>query len=150
MSEAPGLINVLDREKHLVREIPAARFLRKELGEPDIFIYEHAKTRAWVVSHWVNKARGWFEELQLCNDPADIDRPMVESLKLWKHAATPTVREYREQLRSEEQSKLREQADRQEEAEDHMKFVRRKLGKSETDPGFQTAAFPVVKEGGAL
>lgn len=146
--DAPGLILRIDRDRHLIRETPQIKFLRRESGIPDLFLYEHAETKAWVVCRWVNQTRRWAEELYLVESPAELDQQVAAALRRYRNGQFPDAREYRQQLLAEERANLREWDAEMKEAEDAKDFLRRRIGEDRGDPQWECPSFPV--EMGAL
>ena len=53
----------LRRDRHVIRETPVGRFLRKRLKYPPIFTYFNMETGQWILCFWINKGAGLAYEI---------------------------------------------------------------------------------------
>jgi len=118
--------------RHELVELELGRFLRREMGRRDLFVYRHRVTGNWGVCVWVpggtNKR---FLELLLLRHPGDFTRENAETIRQWCHGKARTLKDWaRDQAREERDSLLKW-------AEDSEESLRLKKWLGKRAPGVQ-------------
>ena len=137
--------NSIAPERHQVLDVEQARFLRKELRLPALFVYKHRVHNNFVIACWLPMHHGErrFIDLRLLLDLGAIDRKMVQGLKQWASGKNESLKDFKRKLLERDRDQVRREQDVDGEARDAKKYLARRFRQEgnpeyELDPGFKT------------
>lgn len=122
------MINDFNPELHQIVEMEQIRHLRRETRLDSLFMVRHSPDGNFSICNWVEKSRGWFQELVILKTPQALTRECVAELLKWAHGKSPTYREVWREMRAERAERYRRMDEDNAEAARCKKWLGKRLG----------------------
>lgn len=103
-------LTYIDPTKHLVRETPVAKTLRRQLKFQDIVTFWSVETGQWILAYWVDKKRRVVEEMEDMGMAFELATPeLIQSItSCWRRI---NWGEKKKRLLSKEADRIRREND---------------------------------------
>jgi hypothetical protein len=121
-------------ERYEIVDTEQARFLKRELRKPDIFMYRHRVHKNFVICCWLKGEPGWFVELAILSKPQAMTKEIVRTLREWASDSATTLRDVRKNLWAEQREARRQEEAQEQEARSAKKFLARQ--RTQNEPHF--------------
>jgi hypothetical protein len=130
------MLTVIDPNKHLVKDTPAARLFRRKLQFPDIITFWNAETGEWVLAYYVHEGRHLVEEMEDLG--MSFEKITPEFIRMIVECWKPVDWKVKKQrLISKERDRVRNEVDKIREDQNRWDWAKKRL----TDKGLRPIPF---------
>ena len=76
-----GIVKLIP--EFVIKEVPLITYLRKELRDPDLIMFQSTRNGVWCLAHWVDKVQGFVNCIETLGVDymARVNRNFIDSLR---------------------------------------------------------------------
>lgn len=76
-----GIVKLIP--EFVIKDVPVVNYLRKELRDPDLIMFQSARNGVWTLAHWVDKVQGMVNCIETLGPDYNqkITRAFIDNLR---------------------------------------------------------------------